>query len=224
MRRFLLMLVCVTVLVCLLAAPAFAASGFQTYRPPVGSSVFWASWWYEYSPSTGSYWDEVSSHQAYDRHDKQWFEAVPLGRPILISWLGYDVNYGTVSRAPDMLAFTVDVTGPDGYRRYYGSAEAKAHWAGAFVWDWWWNTLAADWGVADPANLPEPFNPSIGAGVYGNTLMLPLDPLPEAGKYTVTVSFSKTAPSMSLLGWEAKPAHLPAGSQYGTFTYDMYVK
>ena len=73
---------------------------------------------------------------------------------------------------------------------------------------------------------PEPFNPRIGAGVYGNNLMLPLGPFTEPGHYYVTHTWKTARPVTEKLyfGDPARPVHSGAGAQSGTFPFDMWVE
>ena len=228
MKRFALLLVCAAVCLGVLAAPALAGKKVQTYRPPTDTPIVWDAWWWEYSPSTGEFADEATFYQAFDPDDpdfKDWFRAVPKDGKVKLMAMWIGVGYGFMSNAPKNVLFTYDVTGPNGYSKNYGPATVKAHWTGPYVWDKWWNDFYQWFWMTDWT--PTPFNPAIGAGVYGNNVMLPVGPFPEAGKYTVTESWWTARPvnEMLYLGDPARPTHTAAGGQgWLDYSFDMYVE
>ena len=67
MKRFVLLLICVTVCAGLLAAPAFAGKTAPTMRMPENAAVVWdwaGGWWSEYSGGPTGTVDDVIFWQA----------------------------------------------------------------------------------------------------------------------------------------------------------------
>jgi len=223
-KRVLLILVCATACFLLLVTPALAGKSGQTLRPEADAAINWDGWWFQFVPSTGSYWDEVTWRQAYDPLDPVSYQAVPAGRPVYLMAMWIGVNYGYMHNAPKNVLFTYDVTAPDGVVTHYGPDDVRASWTGPYVWDEWWNTFLQDAWQTDWTPLP--FNPRIGAGVYGNNVMLSIGPFDEKGMYTVTESWWTGRPvnEMLYVGEPARPTHSPAGGQSAGITFDMRVE
>jgi hypothetical protein len=203
-----------------LVAPALACPKVETHRLPQNASINWDGWWFEYSPSTGSYSDEVTWHQAYDPDDADWYAAVSKDRPIFLFAMWIGVNHRLMSDLPRTVLFTYDVTGPNGYAKHYGPRRVSACWTGPYIWDTWWNTFfqyawATDW-------TPVPYNTKFRV-VYGNNVLLRLGPFRDAGKYTVTEAWWTARPTVEY--WDPSgPVYYAAGEQSGGITYDMYVE
>jgi hypothetical protein len=224
MKKRLFVLVCALLLLLASAAPALASPKVETHRLPHNASIFFDGWWIEYSPSTGSYWDEVSWHQAFDPADPElsdFYAPVSKHRPIYAwaQWIGVDHRF--MSRdLPQTVLLTYDVTGPHGYSRHYSTRWASASWTGPYIWDEWWNTYWQDaW--AD-GWTPVPYNTRFRV-VYGNNMLLSLGPFRHAGKYTVTYAWWTAKPTVEY--WDpAGPVYYPAGGQSGGETSTMWVE
>jgi hypothetical protein len=222
MKRFVLLLMCATVFVCLLAVPAADAkskANRQTYRPPVGATMVWGPWWFEYSGATGTFAD-VSWHQA-DPNDTEFstsYQSVPIGKDTYFwsQWAG--VNYGFMRNVPNSLLCTVDITSPGGFEQHFKPGDAKAHWTGPHIWDQFW---ADFWYDSNGFNL-EP-NKDLGALFYDQNLMLPIGPFPVEGLYEVHASFVTGRPLNELI-WHGTPRHTPTGGFGYDYTFSMYVK
>jgi hypothetical protein len=221
MKKLLFVLVCSLPLLFAGAAPALACPHAETHRLPQNASINWDGWWFEYTHSTGSYWDEVSWHQAYDPDDAEWYAPVSKDRPIYLFAMWIGVNHHFMSRAlPKTVLFTYDVTGPNGYCRHYGPRRVSACWTGPYIWDTWWNTFLQDLSGNDWT--PVPYNTRFRV-VYGNNVLLRLGPFRHAGKYTVTEAWWTARPIVEY--WDPEgPVYSAAGEQSGGITYDMYVE
>ncbi len=111
MKRFVLLLVCATVCVCLLAAPAFAKGTSplkQPYRPDTDAQYVWGQWWWEYSGSPGTAYDTVSwwwcETPPPDDPDPFWVEyyrPVDNDRPILKFAITLGVGRGLIEAHPE---------------------------------------------------------------------------------------------------------------------------
>jgi hypothetical protein len=113
----------------------------------------------------------------------------------------------TSASGPKTVLFTYDVEGPSGHSRHYGPDQVKASWSGPHVCDEWWSLFFQDAWQTDWT--AQPFNPRIGAGVYGNSVLLPLGPFEDTGKYAVTESWWTAKPTTDMLycGDPALPVH-----------------
>jgi hypothetical protein len=223
MRRFVLILICVTVCAGLLAAPAFAGRAAPTQRMPLNASVVgyaWGGWWCEYSGLSGTA-DDVVFWQA-SAPGEEYFKAVPGDRPVLDFALTWDITYGRVLNEPNLWLATIDVYGPAPEQGGYGPLiqhvtpqAALQYWTGPYVWDEFWDTLY---------HPSPPFKPQIAAGTYGNNLYVPLGPFPKTGRYHVDTSWRQARPYTDL-GFFAgsKPQHYPSGTLDGVSSLDMYV-
>jgi hypothetical protein len=222
MKRFVLLLVCAAVFVCLLAAPAADAkkkANRQTYRPPVDATMMWGPWWFEYSGDTGTFSD-VSWHQAGDPNDPDFsdlYKSVPIENDTYLwsQWAG--VNYGFMRNVPNSLLFTVDISGPEGFEQHISPDEAKAYWTGPHIWDQFW---ADFWYDSYGFNL-EP-NKDLGALFYDQNLMLPIGPFPIAGRYEVHVLLVTVRPLNELI-WHGVPRHTATGGFGYEYTFSMDV-
>jgi hypothetical protein len=224
MKRFVLLLICTTVCLCLLATPAFAKKRVtqQTYRPPVDAQFMWGPWWWEYSGVTGTIAD-VSWHQA-DPSDTFEYAAVSKSDPILLFAISLGVGYGEVNHVPNILNLAVDVRAPDGVVTSISPEEVRAHWKGPYVWDqfWidWWDSWFMDGWV------PEPFNPNMGTVIYGMMLELPLDDIiTTTGTYHVDCSWVNALPRNDkfYFGDPSRPVRTPPGGWVVNEDFNMEV-
>ena len=226
MKRFVLLLVCTAVFVCLLAAPVADAkkkANRQTYRPPVNASMVWGPMWFEYSGATRTFAD-VTWYQASDPVDPEYPDWAAIYEPVPIEndtyfwsqWAG--VNYGFMRNVPNSLSVTVDITGPEGFEQHFSPDEAKAYWSGPHLWDQFWADFFYDsWGeVVEP-------NKDLGALLYDQNLMLPIGPFPVAGRYDVHVSWVSVRPLNELI-WHGVPRHTPTGGWGYEYTFAMDVE
>jgi hypothetical protein len=242
MKRFALLVICVTVCVGLLAAPAVASSPLdQPYRPATDAQYSWGGFWWEYS-GTGGTVEESLSMWTYDPalSEDPFYKPVSNDRPILHCGITLGVGRGLLEHFPNILRFSFDIAGvegeAEGYSAHYGPRETKAHWTRPFVWDeFWvkWFTYMFMYGEEDW--VPSPFNPSIGAKIYGTLLQFPLFPLegpdgeaaepPRPGTYHVAVSVRQALPWNEMLygGDPSLPTHAPAGSYIEDYEFDMVV-
>ena len=171
--------------------------------------------------ATGTYSD-VSWWQAHPA-DPTSYVPVSKNRPVLLFGMWIEGRYGYVVNAPNIVLFTVDVTGPEGFSQHFSPQQAKACWTGPYVWDGFWSAFFNDAWATDIVFVP--FNPRIGAGVYGNNLQLPLGPFVTSGTYHVEVTWVQARPSNEMLdfGDPALPRHYSAGTQGETYGFDMEV-
>ena len=233
MKRFVLLLICGMVCVCLLAAPAVAKSPLdEPYRPATDAQYSWGGWWWEYSGDDLAWWlyDPAWSEDPF-------YKPVSNDRPILHFAITLGVNRGLLEHFPNIMLFEFDVTGVGGaaagYSAQYGPDEVKAYWTRPYVWDefwvgWWYFQFGEDF-------VPSPFNPSIGAKIYGTHLQFPLFPLetpegdpaapPSPGTYHVKCSVRQVLPWNEMLYWDdlSLPTHTPAGSGDQDYEFDMVV-
>ena len=226
MRRFVLLLICATVCMGLLAAPAFAGETAPTMRMPENASVVWdwaRGWWSEYSGGPTGTVDDVIFWQASAPKGPR-FQPVSKDRPVLDFGLFWNIGYGTVLNAPKLWLATVDVYGPApkdgaGYGpciRHVTPAKAQRLWTGPYAWDEFWMNLD---------NPGGPFNPKIAAGTYGNNLYVPLGPFPKTGWYHVDTSWHQARPFTDLSYYAGSvPLHHPPGSGDVVNSLDMYVE
>ena len=246
MKRFVLLFTVAAVFVCLLAAPVAAAekqANRQTYRPPVGTATVWDGWWFEYSPAgdTGTWW--MCNDPTWPGSEPPWPDYKPVSKdqPIVHFGMWIGVGYGFMQRVPDTVLMTVDVWGPydpavppdpEGPNdpamlfQHFSAQQVKQYWTGPYVWDDFWTRFYYGcWILEGDPWTPEPFNPRIGAEVYGNNLMLPLGPFAEPGRYHVEHTWWTAKPITEKIyyGEPARPVHSAAGEQGGTFPFDMYV-
>jgi len=228
MKRFVFLFLCVAIVVCLLTAPALAGKKAPTLRLPENAATVWDGWWFEASGGdAGTWW--MCNDPTWPGGEPPWPDYKPVSReqPIyhFAMWVG--VGYGYALNTPKTVSMTVDVYGPDDPDKLYQHFSAKqvrAYWTGPYVWDAFWTGFWEGMWI-DPWE-PAPFNPRIGAGVYGNNLMLPLGPFEKPGHYYVTHTWKTLRPVTEKLyfGDPARPVHSAAGAQYGTFPFDMYVE
>ena len=244
MKRFLLLLTVAAVFVCLLAVPAADAKSKadrQPYRPDTNAQYSWGGWWWEYSGESGTV-EERFPVWTYDPAlwEDPFYKPVSNDRPILHVAVTLGVGRGLIEHFPNILRFSFDINGVDGpatgYSAHYGPRETKAHWTRPYVWDeFWvkWFTYMLMYGEEDW--VPSPFNPSIGARIYGTLLQFPLFPLegpdgkaakpPKPGTYHVAVSVRQALPWNEMLYWgdPSLPTHTPAGSFIEDYEFDMVV-
>jgi hypothetical protein len=245
MKRFVLLLLCVALCLCVLAAPAFAKRSSphqRPYRPDTAAQYVWGQWWWEYSGATGTaadvswWWCETPPPDDPDPFWDEYYRPVSNDRPILKTEFTLGVGYGLIRHIPNIILATYDVTGVDGeaagYSAHYSAAEVKAYWTRPYVWDefWtgWWDALFVDGWV------PGPFNPKIGAAIYGTYLKFPLfpeetpegDPAepPKPGVYHVAMSYRQALPWNEMLYWgdPSLPTHAPPGAEWAE-EFDMVV-
>ena len=229
MKRFVFLFLCVAIVVLLLAAPAFAGKKAPTLRPPENAATVWDGWWFEASGGDAGTWWMCNDPSWPGGEWPPWPDYKPVSKdqPIyhFAMWLG--VDYGYVLNTPKTVSMTVDVYGPDDPDKlfqHFTAAQVRAYWTGPYVWDDFWTRFYQDCWHTD--FVPTPFNPRIGAGVYGNNLMLPLGPFEEPGHYYVTHTWQTVRPVTEKIyfGDNSRPVHSAAGAPYGTFPIDMYVE
>jgi len=229
MRRLLLLVVCAVVCLGVMATPALGARSVAEYRPPEDIPTLMAmtpGFWWEYHEATGDPNTDLLFWQAYDvppSDDPEdpgladiW-KPIPVDTPIVTTFGWVATTYGMVRNAPNQIAVTIDVTGPDGYAEHYSSAEVLSCWTGPHAIDeWWTGFMGGEWPL---------FNPSIRAGVYLNRVLLPLGPFPTEGWYHFSLDSVGLLPAVDLSDWGEHKAHqlLP---EYNTFTneFDFYVE
>jgi hypothetical protein len=239
MKRFVLLLICATVFVCLLAVPAADAKGQanrQTYRPPVDATMVWGPMWFEYSGRTRTFAD-VSWHQASDPvypANLEWqglYESVPIEK-VTYFWSQWEgVNYGFMRNVPNSLLVTVDIAGPGDFEQHFvpggddtnGDGEdevldSKRFWTGPHIFDQFW---ADFWYDSNGFNL-EP-SKDLGALFYDQNLMLPIGPFPEEGRYDVHVSWVSARPLNELIA-HGQFRHSPAGAFAYDYTFSIDVE
>jgi len=243
MKRFVLLLICVTVCAGLLAAPAFAGKKAQTLRPPANAATVWDGWWFDYSPSgaTGTWW--MCNDPTWEGGQPPWpdYKPVSMHQPVIHFGMWIGVGYGFMKNIPDTLLMTVDVWGPydpdippdpvspndpDMLFQHFSAQQVRQFWTGPYVWDDFWTRFYYGcWILEGDSWTPEPFNPRISAGVYGNNLMLPMGPFTKPGRYHVEHTWWNARPMTEKIyqGEPARPIHSAAGAQSGTFPFDMYV-
>ena len=253
MKRFVLLLVFVALCLSVLATPAFAKGTSphqQPYRPDTAAQFVWGPWWWEYSGPPGTAADTVSwwwveapppPPPPPEEPNPFWDEycnPVDNDRPILKFAITLGVGRGLIEHIPNILLFTYDITGVDGqatgYSAQYGSDEVKPYWTRPYVWDDFWMGLWDQ--MYGPGWVPGPFNPSIGARIYGTHLQFPLFPLtdengdpappPSPGTYHVVVSARQALPWNEMLYWgdpRSLPTHSPTGSWSEDYAFDMVV-
>ena len=219
MKRLMLVFVLAAALLGLLAAPALAANP-QSLRPPVATPMFWyGGWYWEYSPVDGDPLQDVSWWQAYDSLDLESYKPVSKNDGFVVFGLMAGVNYGTMKNMPKIFPCTVDVWGPDDPThlwRHFSPAVVARSWTGPYLWDEWWSAFLAP---------NAPFNPKIGAGVYGNALQLPVGPFTDTGTYHVDVSYDQPRPLTDLsYAGVFRPTHYAKGSLAGLHDFDVDVK
>jgi hypothetical protein len=238
MKRFTLLLICIAICVCALATPAYAKKASplqQPYRPKTDVQYVYGPWWWEYSGSTGTaadvswWWVETPPPNDPDPFWDEYYRPVSNDRPIVKFAITLGVGYGLIRHIPNIILVTLDVTGVDGeavgYTEHYSPDEVKAYWTRPYVWDqfWtgWWDGFYMDGWV------PGPFNPRIGAAIYGTHLQFPLfppDEPPRAGTYHVVFSARQALPWNEMLYWgdPSLPTHTPPGAEW-TEEFDMVV-
>ncbi len=243
MKKVLLVAALAAACLLLLAAPAFGGRKTEPLRPPEGSAVVWDGWWFEYTSAedTGTWW--MCNDPTWPGGDPVFpdYKPVSLDQPIIHFGMWIGVDYGFMKNVPDTVLMTVDVWGPydpdvppdpdapndpDMLFQQFSTEEVKQSWTGPYLWDdFWTGFYYGCWILEGDAWTPEPFNPRIGAGVYGNNIMLPLGPFTQPGRYHVEHSWWTARPTTERLymGEPARPIHLAAGAQSGTFPLDMYV-
>lgn len=228
MRRFVFLGLCVAIVVCLPATPALAGKKAPTLRLPQDAATVWDGWWFEASGGDGGTW-WMCNDPTWPGGEPPWPDYKPVSKdqPIyhFAMWIG--VGYGYALNTPKTVSMTVDVYGPDDPDKlfqHFSARQVSAYWTGPYVWDAFWTRFWEGMWI-DPWE-PEPFNPRIGAGVYGNNLMLPLGPFAEPGHYYVTHTWKTARPVTEKLyfGDPARPVHSGAGAQSGTFPFDMWVE
>ena len=129
MKRFVLLLVCTAVFVCLLAAPAADAkrrANRQTRRLPVDTVVMtWPGSWFTYSGATGTPAD-MAWYQAADPEgddEPPWqdpYAPIPRNEDVYFTWVWTaGVNYGFMLNTPNRYLFAMDITGPEGFEQHF---------------------------------------------------------------------------------------------------------
>jgi hypothetical protein len=241
MKKVLLVAALAIACLCLSVAPALAANP-ETLRPPEGAATVWDGWWFEYlGDDAGTWW--MCNDPTWQGGQPPWpdYKAVSLGQPIIHFGMWIGVGYGYMKNIPDTVLMTVDVWGPydpdvppdpaapndpDMLFQQFSAEEVKQFWTGPYEWDDFWSRFYYGcWILEGDLWTPEPFNPRIGAGVYGNNIMLPLGPFTEPGRYHVEHTWWTARPMTEKIyqGEPARPIHSAAGGQSGTFPFDMYV-
>jgi hypothetical protein len=226
MKRLMLVLVLIAALLGVLAAPASAANP-QTLRPPVDTPMFWyGGWYWDYSPVSGDPDEDVTWWQAYDpvfnpdpeQDVSLFYRPVSKDDGFVVFGLMNGVNYGTMRNMPKLFPCTVDVWGPDDPTllwRHFSPAEVEHYWTGPYLWDEWWSAFIGP---------NAPFNPKMGAGVYGNALQLPVGPFTTTGTYHVDVNYDQPRPFNDLSATsEWGPSHYPKGLLAGPHDFDVDV-
>jgi hypothetical protein len=244
MKRFVLLLICTAVFVCLLAAPAAdakrKAANRQTYRPPVDTAVlFGPGSWFTYSGGATGTPADMTWYQAVDPEgddEPPWadpYAAIPANEEVYFVWVWTaGVGYGYMLNTPNRYLFAMDITGPGGFEQHFrpGGADpdldegdavidSKAFWTRPYLWDEFWAEVG-NWfgfGTLEP--------PAIGALLYGQHQMLPVGPFEAAGKYDVHLWWWTGLPLNELI-WKAPrggPYHEPAGQQGNDESFSFYV-
>lgn len=246
MKRFVLLLIVAAVFVCLLAVPAAGArssANRQPYRPDTTAQYVWGPWWFEYSGATGTaadlswWWNQTPPPDDPDPFYDEYYRPLSNDRPMLDYAITLGVGRGLLEHIPNILLFKLDVTGvagpATGYSAHYGARQIKAHWSRPYVWDEFWMGFWDQ--MFGPGWVPGPFNPRIGAAIYGIHLQFPLFPLttpegdtaepPSPGTYHVVVSVKQALPWNEMLyyGDPSLPTHAPSGSWGEAYWFDMDV-
>jgi hypothetical protein len=249
MKRFVLLLVCAAVLVCLLAAPAAdakrRAANRQTYRPPVDTAVlFGPGSWFTYSGGASGTTADMIWYQAADPEgddDPPWqdpYAPIPQHEKVYFTWVWTaGVNYGFMLNTPNRYLFAMDITGPGDFEQHFrpggvdtdvdgdGDVEVvidskvKAYWTGPYLWDEFWAELGGWFGFG----TLEP--PAIGALLYGQHQMLPIGEFEEAGRYDVHLWMWTERPASELL-WKPPhggPLHSPPYPEPAEESFSFYV-
>jgi len=246
MKRFVLLLVFVALCLSVLATPAFAKGTSphqQPYRPDTAAQFVWGPWWWEYSGPPGTAADTVSwwwveapppPSPPPEEPNPFWDEycnPVDNDRPILKFAITLGVGRGLIRHIPNIILLNVDITGvagaAEGYSAHYGPDEIKAYWTRPYVWDQFW---VGWWDWAFPSEedpwVPGPFNPRIGAVIYGTHLQFPLFPSetsegdpappPSPGTYHVVCSVRQALPWNEMLYWgdPSLPTHAPPVAEW----------
>ena len=240
MKRFVLLLVCTAVFVCLLAAPAADAkkrANRQTYRPPVDTVVMAGPGsWLLYSGDTGTPAD-ITWYNAVDPEGDDvpaWdcpYAPIPANEDVYFWWIWTGgVNYGYALNIPNLYLFAMDIAGPGGFEQHFRpggvdasldedaeviDSKAKTSWTGPYLWDSFWVEFGFE--------MPEP--PAIGALLYGQHQMLPMGPFPEAGRYDVHLWMWTDRPDNQLL-WKPPhggPTHSPPYPEPVGESFSFYV-
>jgi hypothetical protein len=235
MRKLLFLLICALLLVAITAPAAVADknANAQTLRPPANTAVLWDGWWFDYSADgdTGVWW--LSTDPKWKGGQPPWpdYKAVPRDRPVVHFGMWIGVDYGYMLNIPNSMLFTIDIWGP-GWDpddpgeplQHFGVEKTRTFWTGPYLWDDFWTDFYVGCWI-DPWE-PETFNPNMGAEVYGNNQMVPLDPLVKRGWYHMEHSWWTARPMTEKLyyGEPGRPVHTAAGAQSGTFAFDVYVQ
>jgi hypothetical protein len=179
MKRFLLVFLLVTVLLAVLAAPAFA-----DLRPALKTAYL--------VPKMGVWLEVQGDVNVPVKGIHPLSFPIPADYDVIVDvpWRG--ITYGLVQTVPLALKFQVSIPAAG---LEMSQDQAMAYWSGAVLWDQYWKDLL---GTTIPA-----FNPSIGARAYANhwwgavtgdtsvaTNLTPAKKLPEgtyAGLLTETV-------------------------------------
>jgi hypothetical protein len=231
MKKIALAVVLVIAVLGLVAAPALAGKTMPPQQLPANVTIMWnGGWWMEWSGGVDEYGAILDWHQAYDPSgdvfqpdppDPTTYKPVSMSRPIYLFGAMIDVGYGTIKNVGKVWPGTVDISGPGGYSKHLSGAQVNGCWTRPFPWDEFWSTTF--WPT-------QPFNASIGSGVYGTCLYLPLEPWCREGgpgTYHVVLTYVQTrqfnSKSLSYDG-QHRPFHwwsTPTGVEQYTFDMDV---
>ena len=116
----------------LLAGPTAPTSYPPMNIPVIVPAVRGRVWVYGTSLSMS----DISIYQAVQRG--KGLQALPVGSDVIVcmGWLGS--VYGQVSNVPNVVATTIDITGPYGYHSHFDPADTAPYWTGVHAWDEWW--------------------------------------------------------------------------------------